>query len=344
MANKAANSWIESFDVEEDEAITTHDVLKLRLKRKAARGEKTYAAPLASLITLFQTKIKEIVGDRQGKEAADSWKEQRELLHGCIGERFDKNDAEIRIRRQQKDTSEVWKVWSRAVEQGWLAYLDEGIFFDREANGRGEMKLATTDPTKPNTKPKKGDGGRGGVNDVAFKAIRQARRCEQLVARIQMLKDERKDEQKRHTYYTLNIEGIRQLRKHQGAHDWEQDGIEKLKQTNQAAEDIAVIPSIKRFAGKYHEEARKQKELAERESERCNKKRYEAKGEGGWALCKDMGSNNANPLIAVTRPKRGQQGQPKGSVATSPKEIDAIIRETYGKVYKGNVVGHEKLV
>ena len=134
------------------------------------------------------------------------------------------------------------------------------------------------------------------------------------------------------------------MRKHQGAHEWEQEGIEKLKRTNQAAEDIALIPSIKRLAGKYHDEARKQKELAERESERCNKKRYEAKGEGQWAICKDMGSSNANPLIAVTRTKRGPQGQPKGSVATSPKEIDAIIRETYGKIYKGNVADHEQLV
>ena len=117
-----------------------------------------------------------------------------------------------------------------------------------------------------------------------------------------------------------------------------------MKQTNQAAESIALIPSIKRLAKKYHEEVHKQKELAEKESERCKKKRYEAKGEGQWAICKDMGSANANPLIAVTRTKRGTQGQPKGSVATSPKEIDAIIRETYGKIYKGNVDDHDKLI
>ena len=102
--------------------------------------------------------------------------------------------------------------------------------------------------------------------------------------------------------------------------------------------------SIKRYAGKSHEEAHKQTELAERERERCNKKRYEANGEGQWAICKDMGSSNANPFIAVTRTKRGPQGQPKGSVATSPKEIDAILRETYGKIYKGNVADHERLV
>ena len=57
-----------------------------------------------------------------------------------------------------------------------------------------------------------------------------------------------------------------------------------------------------------------------------------------------MNSPSANPIVAVTRPKKGKQGQPKGSVATSPKEIDAIIREEYGKIYKGNVEDHAKLV
>ena len=105
-----------------------------------------------------------------------------------------------------------WNTWSRAVEQGWLAYLDEGNLSDRTSKGRGEMKLVTTDPTKPKPKPKKGGGARGGANDVAFKAIRQARRCEQFAARIQMLKDESKDEKKRHTHYALNVDAIRQLR------------------------------------------------------------------------------------------------------------------------------------
>lgn len=56
-----------------------------------------------------------------------------------------------------------------------------------------------------------------------------------------------------------------------------------------------------------------------------------------------MNTPNANPIVAATRVKRGPEGQPKGSAATSPKEIDAIIREVYGKIYKGNVADHEKV-
>ena len=105
-----------------------------------------------------------------------------------------------------------------------------------------------------------------------------------------------------------------------------------------------LTPGIKRLAEKDHQAVQKHKDLAEQETQRCNKLRHEVKGEGQWAICKDMNNPNANPSVAVTRPKKGKQGQPKGSVATSPKEINAIIREEYGRIYKGNVEDHAKLV
>ena len=320
VANKAALAWIESFKVTKEDDITTHGILELKLKRKAAREEKTYAIPLTSLKKLFQTKVRELVGEKKGKEAAEVWKEQRVLLHKRIDAKLENVDTEIRIHRQQQDTTKLWETWSKAVEQGWLEYLDEGKVSDEKCTGRGEAKLVTTDPTNTRTQPKKGGGPRGGAHNLAFKAIRQARRCEQLAARIQMINNERKDQQKRQVQYTLNVDAIRNIRHHKGDQEWEQEGINKLKATNKAAEDITLVPGIKRLAAKYHEEARKQREIADKEIERCNKKRYEAKGEGQWAICRDMGSSNANPLVAATRPKRGPQGQPKGSVATSPRK------------------------
>ena len=55
-----------------------------------------------------------------------------------------------------------------------------------------------------------------------------------------------------------------------------------------------------------------------------------------------MGSKITAPLIALKRQEQRQKGQPKGTVATSPAEIDAIIRKTYGKIYAGNVMGQEQ--
>ena len=42
------------------------------------------------------------------------------------------------------------------------------------------------------------------------------------------------------------------------------------------------------------------------------------------------------PLIAVRRRERRQRGQQAGTVATSPKEVDSIIREVYDEIYKGD--------
>ena len=117
-----------------------------------------------------------------------------------------------------------------------------------------------------------------------------------------------------------------------------------MRETNAAAQNMLLIPAIKRLAEKYHQDVQKQRDLAERESERCTQKRYQVKGEGQWSICKDMGTPNANPMVAVTRIRKGPQGQPAGSVATSPKEVDAICREEYGEIYKGNVSDHKKLV
>ena len=35
--------------------------------------------------------------------------------------------------------------------------------------------------------------------------------------------------------------------------------------------------------------------------------------------------------------RKGPQGQHAGTIATSPKEVDKIIREVYGEIYKGNL-------
>ena len=54
-----------------------------------------------------------------------------------------------------------------------------------------------------------------------------------------------------------------------------------------------------------------------------------------------MDDKEANPLTALTRLEKGPKGQPKGTITTSPKEIAEIIRNVYGKIYKGNVKDHE---
>ena len=55
-----------------------------------------------------------------------------------------------------------------------------------------------------------------------------------------------------------------------------------------------------------------------------------------------MGGNFAAPLVAVQRDKTGPQGQAKGTIATSPKEVDSILRKVFGRIYDGNTKDEEK--
>ena len=121
-----------------------------------------------------------------------------------------------------------------------------------------------------------------------------------------------------------------------GNSSWEEELKIKLDDTAKWATNIMMVPALKRAATKYHEEAAKHKEKAEKEHHAAKRKLYAAKAGGQWAICRDMSSRMAAPLIAVKRTEKGPTGQPAGTVTTSPKEIDGIIRQAYGKIYKGN--------
>ena len=48
-------------------------------------------------------------------------------------------------------------------------------------------------------------------------------------------------------------------------------------------------------------------------------------------------------MVAATRPKRGPEGQAKGTVATNPREVDSIVRGNLGKIYAGNAKNGSKM-
>ena len=63
---------------------------------------------------------------------------------------------------------------------------------------------------------------------------------------------------------------------------------------------------------------------------------YKKKDKGQWHLYRHMKRDAATPLVAVRRKQRGSRGQQVGTIATSPKEVDSIMRNEYGAIYKGN--------
>ena len=98
-------------------------------------------------------------------------------------------------------------------------------------------------------------------------------------------------------------------------------------------------PAIRRAANKYHDGNVKQKRKAMIENEKVRTQMYKAKDKGQWELHKQMKEDKSIPPVAVRRKEKGPIGQPAGTIATSPQEVDSIIRKVYGEIYKGNLGG-----
>ena len=52
-----------------------------------------------------------------------------------------------------------------------------------------------------------------------------------------------------------------------------------------------------------------------------------------------MNNEIPKPMIALRRKKRGENGEPKATIATTFEEIDEVMRDTYGEIYEGDVEG-----
>ena len=98
-------------------------------------------------------------------------------------------------------------------------------------------------------------------------------------------------------------------------------------------------------AEKYQKEYEKQNAKA---LEEILKDRAEAIKKGGKErrkiVTKAMRKDLAAPLLAVKRLSPGPDGQPTGSLATSPTEADDIVRNKWAAIYKGNVEDPQQLV
>ena len=300
--------------------------------------ERTYAKSLPSLKKLFENKLRSIIDSKEQteklttKQKSDIKKEEIEKLHLSIDKYLEGETHEMEMYIKDKDTTKYWKAFSNAVEKGWLKYIDNGKEFDKKAKGRGELIEIKFKPKRETRKNEEEERRcRGEASNKAHAALKQARRAEQMAFRITLINDVEKEEEKRKVYFKLNLEAIKGLTKHGGKQKWEKDMMEKLKDEKEAAQNTMLIPMLKRTAGKYHDEVQKHRKKAEQDRKQIKVKLHEAKNGGQWAMCKDMGGSNAAPLIALRRQTKGPKGQQKGTVATSPTEIDAIIRDAYGK-------------
>ena len=103
-----------------------------------------------------------------------------------------------------------------------------------------------------------------------------------------------------------------------------------------------LVPVLRNAATQYHAKAKTHRDKAENLEEQKRAARYNDKCGGQWQICKDMGSSFAAPLVAVKRVVMGPRGQAAGTIATSTKEVDSILRQTLKGIYDGNVENPEQ--
>ena len=276
-----------------------------------------------------------------GKEKAQVESKEMKELHEHIDKNLREHARQLHVHRLNRDTTGYWRCWSKAVERGFLHFLDVSNIFDRKAKGRGEPTFITTKP-ECRDQAKKADSTRGRESTEAAKALKQARRCEQVAFRLGLLSEEKRSQEKRLTYFQLNRDAIKGIKKNIGRLDWENELDQEIGEAGEIAADTLKIPLFRRTAEKYHEACARWNEKEERVKKEAMQKIYRGKAGGQWEICRNLGSRNAAPLTALRRPKQGEKGQPKGTIATAPREVDKIIREAYGRIYKGNTEDPEK--
>ena len=73
----------------------------------------------------FFEKVQREKPEAKGKEKAEEVKEQKRKLHEKMDERFEAKRRAMEKAKQQKDTTRMWQLWSKAVEEGFLEFFDQ---------------------------------------------------------------------------------------------------------------------------------------------------------------------------------------------------------------------------
>jgi len=254
-----------------------------------------------------------------------------------IDERVDGRTETLRAYEQMEDVDGMWKMLSQCVEGAWLDYLEVEKEMKKKSVGRGELKIIEKKP-KAEEEERKPQESRNQWYYQAVEKLRQARRCEQAAYRIS-IKDKESGRKNEEEYTKLNEAAFEKIIKKADVHDEEERNFAQAIKQGFAGRPMNTmqIPMLKRQAAKYHQRHDALKAKAKAQSEKVRQKIYRAKGGGQWKLNKALNEKMASPLLALERRRKGPKGQPKGTITTSPSEIDGIIQEVYGKIYEGNV-------
>ena len=114
---------ITSFEVERNEFIPTHNVLRMVLTRNPLQLKRTFLQQLGSLKGAFEARIAELVKQMEAKEAAQKRKDGLEAMQEEMGNNFIQTKEALAEALKNKDTESHWRLWCRLVEEPYVKSL-----------------------------------------------------------------------------------------------------------------------------------------------------------------------------------------------------------------------------
>ena len=104
---------------------------------------------------------------------------------------------------------EFWKLWSEALEKGYLEFLTESKKISKHLTGRGKISIVEIIPKRKEMAGSVEEVRKGG-SGYAVRLLKQARRCEQVAYILELISKNAGDE-KAGQHIMLNQQALKKI-------------------------------------------------------------------------------------------------------------------------------------
>ena len=143
----------------------------------------------------MQTKKAEEKGIDKGKAKTEVRKAETNTMHQQMDEDIEKVSSTLNNMAKARNTTGFWRTWPNAVERSIMEHNEVDKDAIKRSSGRGEVKLIKKCPEQR----KEGKDPRSRWDKKAKKQLSQARRCEHMAYRLQILEQVEGQEKAEHT-------------------------------------------------------------------------------------------------------------------------------------------------
>lgn len=338
---------VHDFKFEKKQFFPTHCVLSFELSRNPFREKRTFLQKLGSIKEAIELKWEEITKDMEKKEAVKRRLEEIEKSRSpwTVSSRTVAGNWRMPYLTVISKPSGNYEahVWKKHIYI-YISALELNKKDVAKTRGRGSLKLVERQ-TSP--RPHEDERIRNKWSYEARRCIKQARRCEQLSYRLEILEgmkvpkrlrtvgassrsdgtaekgaaDQPADDTTEDMYRRLNAQAQKLISKHADKKDQaEQQEVEELERRAQGGGlEVRDVHAIKRLAAKYQAKYSMNKRKSIEDHQKSQMQTFGKKGQGLVDLHRYLRREPAAPLVAVRRKRRGMAKQQKGTIATSVK-------------------------